>query len=67
MNKKNYVHKRVGEDIWEIFRKVYEISSSNPTSEKQQKLLDEVSDYVYDKFATQLSRDKLKRIFGEGD
>ncbi len=65
MNKKSYVQKKIGEDIWAIFSEVYGIASSDPTSERQELLLRKVSDYVYEKFATQISRDKLKGIFEE--
>ena len=65
MNKKNYVRKQVGSDIWDIFSDVYQISHPAPTSEKQEQLLRRVSDYVYDKFATQISKERLKKIFGE--
>ena len=65
MNKKDYVHRRVSEDVWDIFCKVYEIKHP-PSSGKQEELLRCMSDYVYDKFATQISKERLKNIFGEG-
>lgn len=65
MNKKGYVRKKVGEDVWSIFREVYEIGHPSPTSEKQELLLNKVADYVYDRFATQISRERLKKIFEE--
>lgn len=65
MNKKNYVQKKVSQDVWDMFRKVYQIGHPDPTSEKQEELLRVVSDYIYDKFATQISKERLKKIFGE--
>lgn len=65
MNKKNYIQKRVSEDVWRIFRTVYEINHPEPMSDKQILLTRKLSDYVYEKFATQMSRDRLKSIFGE--
>lgn len=67
MNKKEYVRKRVTRDVWDLFSEVYDIKRSKPSSDKQLELLDKMSDYVYEKFATQISRDRLKTIFGDDD
>ncbi len=65
MSKRDYIRTKVSQDVWSIFRKVYEINHPNPSSEKQEELLLEMSNYVYEKFATQLSKEKLKAIFGD--
>jgi hypothetical protein len=63
MNKKSYVRKQVGEDVWQMFKSTYKVYADEPTSDMQRELLAKIADYIYDKFATQISKTRLEDIF----
>jgi hypothetical protein len=65
MTKENLVRKMVNQHVWGIFKKVYNIGSDNPTSDNQQSLLDKMSEYVYDSYASKMSVTSLKAMLKE--
>jgi hypothetical protein len=62
MTKREMVTLKVKHDIWKLFSKVYNLSSTTPQSEKQEELLTEIGNYLSDKLCDKLSREDLEEI-----
>lgn len=62
MTKKQLVRKMVSQQVWEILKKHYRISTDEPQTKKQEDFLKGVSDYVYEEFAKKIKVDDLKMM-----
>jgi hypothetical protein len=51
----------IGSDIWEIMRKVYQISEVSPQSQKQEAFINSVVEYIDSNLSTRRKKpDKVK-------
>jgi hypothetical protein len=56
------VRTAVRQDVWAIMRSTYGILTAEPSSEKQEELLDRISGYVAEKLAAKLTREELQEL-----
>lgn len=62
MTKAEQVKLKVRHDVWQILRKVYNISSVSERSEKQTELCDQIAEYVAAKLAPNMTLKELEEI-----